>query len=131
MAKKRQAVFWQEYPASKQKLSKKYKIQIEGDATLASVIRKRCKGPSAIGINYPLWVFPLTFYSKKKALKSINRTLKAHGYPSLQYDAVNGVFFAQKGPIREFKKNLNPQNQESSDNFPNHNSNSINQSEVL
>jgi hypothetical protein len=108
MTEKRLAVFWQEYPASKQNLSKYFKIQIEGDATLAAVIRKRCKVPSAIGINNPLWVFPLTFYSKKNALKSINRTLKAHGYPLLQYDAVNGVFFAQKGLIREPKKNLNP-----------------------
>jgi hypothetical protein len=99
---------WQEFPASKKGLSSFFKIQIEHDPKLAAVFRKRTVLPEGIGLNYPLWIFVLKFYSKKTAIKSINKTIKGHGYTQLQYDAENAEFTAQKGSTRQSKKNLTP-----------------------
>ena len=101
---------WQEFPASKKGLSGFFKIQIEHDPKLAAVFRKRTVVKEGFGINYPLWIFVLKFYSKKTAIKSINKTIMAHGYAPLVFNASDGLFESQKGVTRQSKKNLTPEN---------------------
>jgi len=99
---------WQEFPASKKELSGFFKIQIEHDPKLAAVFRKRTVAKEGIGINHPLWIFVLKFYSKKTAIKSVNKTIMAHGYAPLVFNASDDVFESQKGVTRQSKTNLNP-----------------------
>lgn len=80
---------WQEFPASKKELSGFFKIQIEHDPKLAAVFRKRTVAKEGIGINYPLWIFVLKFYSKKTAIKSVNKTIMAHDYLGSIYNATS------------------------------------------
>ena len=104
----KQVFAWQEFPASKKELAGFFKIQVEHDPKLAAVFRKRTVVEEAVGMNYPLWIFVLKFYNKKKAIKSINKTIRAHGYPPLVFNASEEVFESQKGPIRQSKSTLTP-----------------------
>ena len=104
----KQVFAWQEFPASKKGPAGFFKIQVEHDPKLAAVFRKRTIVKEGMGINYPLWIFVLKFYNKKKAIKSINKTIRAHGYPPLVFNASEEVFESQKGPIRQSKSNLTP-----------------------